>query len=127
MNDKSARFPKGTRIKDTAPERRAILDLLEEQGKPLQRKAIVERLARSAEPGDTVLVPAPAFPVHIYAAIIAGGLEVESYHPGPNPLNMLSHTLRTVFMSCFPQINQLQDFGPMRYKRVTEVSGQTAA
>jgi hypothetical protein len=44
MNDKSARFPKGTRIKDTAPERRAILDLLEEQGKPLQRKAIVERL-----------------------------------------------------------------------------------
>jgi alanine-synthesizing transaminase len=24
-------------------------------------------------PGDTVLVPAPAFPVHIYAAIIAGG------------------------------------------------------
>ncbi|GBC60111.1 aminotransferase [Desulfonema ishimotonii] len=24
-------------------------------------------------PGDTVLVPAPAFPIHIYAAIIAGG------------------------------------------------------
>lgn len=24
-------------------------------------------------PGDTVLVPAPAFPVHVYAAIIAGG------------------------------------------------------
>ena len=24
-------------------------------------------------PGDTILVPAPAFPVHIYAAIIAGG------------------------------------------------------
>ncbi|MGD9223235.1 MAG: aminotransferase class I/II-fold pyridoxal phosphate-dependent enzyme, partial [Desulfobacteraceae bacterium] len=24
-------------------------------------------------PGDTVLVPAPAFPIHVYAAIIAGG------------------------------------------------------
>ena len=24
-------------------------------------------------PGDTVLVPAPAFPIHIYATIIAGG------------------------------------------------------
>jgi hypothetical protein len=62
-----------------------------------------------------------------HAAIIAGGLEVESYHPGPNPLNMLSHTLRTVFMSCFPQIAHLQDFGPIRYKRVMEDSSQTAA
>jgi alanine-synthesizing transaminase len=23
-------------------------------------------------PGDTVLVPAPAFPIHVYAAVIAG-------------------------------------------------------
>lgn len=90
--------------------------------------------ARSFVDGVNVIEVAPPTPVRLFhvalrrhAAIIAGGLEVESYHPGPNPLNMLSHTLRIVFMSCFPQINQLQDFGPMRYKRVMEDSGQTAA
>ena len=44
MNDKSARFPKGTRIKDTAPERRAILDLLEEQGKPAEAALALREL-----------------------------------------------------------------------------------
>ena len=55
-------------------------------------------------PGDSVLVPAPAFPIHIYAAIIAGATVVrvpisppesflkrivnicESFHPGPKLL-----------------------------------------
>ena len=32
MNDKTARYPDGERIEGTAPERRAILDLLEDQG-----------------------------------------------------------------------------------------------
>ena len=55
MNDKSARSPKGGRIKGTAPERRAILDLLEEQGKPLQRKAIVERLGVDSDGSREIL------------------------------------------------------------------------
>ncbi len=55
-------------------------------------------------PGDSVLVPAPAFPIHIYAAVIAGANVVrvpisppesflerivnicESFHPGPRVL-----------------------------------------
>ncbi|MBF0467715.1 MAG: aminotransferase class I/II-fold pyridoxal phosphate-dependent enzyme [Desulfamplus sp.] len=55
-------------------------------------------------PGDSVLVPAPAFPIHIYAAVIAGATVVrvpisppesflnrivnicESFHPGPKVL-----------------------------------------
>jgi ribonuclease R len=55
MNDKPARSPKGGRIKGTAPERRAILDLLEEQGKPLQRKAIVERMGVVSEGSREIL------------------------------------------------------------------------
>jgi ribonuclease R len=39
----------------TAPDRRAILDLLEEQGRPLQRKQIVELLAVDDDTGREIL------------------------------------------------------------------------
>jgi len=55
MNDKKARYPDGGRIDDTAPERRAILDLLEDQGRPLQRKDLVERLGVDSEGGREIL------------------------------------------------------------------------
>lgn len=44
MNKKSAKPRQGQRIKADAPSRQDILDLLEDLGKPLQRKNIVERL-----------------------------------------------------------------------------------
>ena len=62
-----------------------------------------------------------------HKAINADGLDVESFHPGGQTLQLLSHTLRSVFMSCFPHINQLSDFGPMSYQRAPETDGQTAA
>lgn len=45
-------------------------------------------------PGDTVLVPAPAFPVHIYAAIIAGGSVLKI------PLDEESVFLKQLEMMC---------------------------
>lgn len=62
-----------------------------------------------------------------HKAINADGLDVESFHPGNQSLQLLSHTLRTVFMSCFPHIKQLSDFGPMSYQRTPETDDQTAA
>ena len=44
MNQKSKKPHKGQRIKASAPSRQDILDLLEDHGRPLQRKNIVERL-----------------------------------------------------------------------------------
>ena len=44
MNDKSKKSRQGKRINAKAPSRQDILDLLEDHGRPLQRKYIVERL-----------------------------------------------------------------------------------
>jgi len=44
MNDKSKKPGQGKRINAKAPSRQDILDLLEDHGRPLQRKYIVERL-----------------------------------------------------------------------------------
>jgi ribonuclease R len=44
MKDNSTDFPEGQRLEGTAPERRDILGLLEDQGRPLKRREIVERL-----------------------------------------------------------------------------------
>ena len=62
-----------------------------------------------------------------HRALIAGGLEVESFHPGAQPTQFMSQTLRDVYLSCFPHIEQLGEFGPMAYQRAPEENGQTAA
>jgi alanine-synthesizing transaminase len=45
-------------------------------------------------PGDTVLVPAPAFPIHVYAAIIAGGSVIQI------PLEGEETFVRRIAMMC---------------------------
>ncbi|MGD2128850.1 MAG: ribonuclease R [Lysobacterales bacterium] len=55
MNKKPEQFPEGQRIEAKAPERHEILALLEDQGKPLQRKEIVERLRVDSDGGREIL------------------------------------------------------------------------
>jgi len=55
MNKKPEQFPEGQRIEAKAPERHEILALLEDQGKPLQRKEIVERLRVESDGGREIL------------------------------------------------------------------------
>lgn len=66
-----------------------------------------------------VMPPTPIRLFHIglrrHSALIASGLEVESYHPGAAELRDLSTTLRDVFQSLFPHLDKLSDFGPMAY------------
>jgi len=53
-NDKTD-YPEGERLEGTAPERRAIIDLLEDHGRPLQRREIVERLGVASEVDREIL------------------------------------------------------------------------
>jgi hypothetical protein len=83
--------------------------------------------AREFVDGVNVIEVTPPTPVRLFhislrrhAAILAGGLEVETFHPGPQPLQNLSHTLRSVYMGLFPHINQISDFGPMVHPRAPE-------
>jgi ribonuclease R len=55
MNKDSNDFPKGERLEGTAPERRDILALLEDQGRPLKRKEIVERLRVTGDNSREIL------------------------------------------------------------------------
>ena len=68
--------------------------------------------------------PTPATLFHLglgkHVALIANGLQVESYHPGLNPVSHMSETLRTVFMSLFPHVDNLSGFGPMQFARAPE-------
>ncbi|WP_298839168.1 Hint domain-containing protein [uncultured Roseobacter sp.] len=82
--------------------------------------------ARAFVDGVNVIEMSPPTPVRLFhiglrghAAVVAAGLEVESYHPGRDPLQHMSQTLSDVFMSLFPHISALSDFGPMKFARLS--------
>ena len=84
--------------------------------------------------GVNVIEVTPPTPVQMFhlslerhSAVIAGGLEFETYHPGANPMRMLSHTLRSVFLSIFPHLSHISEFGPMTYDRAPDENDLTAA
>jgi ribonuclease R len=48
-------FDEAQRLEGTAPDRRTILDLLEDHGRPLQRRDIVERLGVDEDTSREIL------------------------------------------------------------------------
>ncbi len=71
-----------------------------------------------------VVPPTPVRLFHIcltrHAAINAGGIEMETFHPGANATREVSHTIRDRFLSLFPQIAHVSDFGPLAHPRAPE-------
>lgn len=57
-----------------------------------------------------------------HAVIRAGGLECETFHPGSNAMRSLSHGLRSVFLSMFPCIAHISEFGPLAHPRAPDPS-----
>lgn len=83
--------------------------------------------ARDFVDGVNVIDVMPPTPIRLFhlglrshAALIASGLEVESYHPGTAQLRDLSMTLRDVFLSLFPHLEKLSDFGQIAYTHAPE-------
>ena len=116
-------FGPGARVLQTPPDQRSVAE-----GRQMMTPA------HAFVDGVNVIEVMPPTPVRLFhlamqrhTALIAGGLEVESYHPGPQPLHLLSHTMRSVFMSLFPHLQQVQDFGAMHFTRAPENTNQTAA
>lgn len=77
--------------------------------------------------GMSVIEVQPVAPVRIYhlqterhAAILAGGVEVETYHPGPDFALSMSDEMMDVFMNFFPHLSDLPDFGRMFAARLSE-------
>lgn len=81
--------------------------------------------------GETVVSVTPPSPVRTYhlvlgrhAAFEAGGLMVESFHPGLRAAETLGPAQRPLFLSLFPHLSDLSGFGALCWPRV---SGETLA
>jgi hypothetical protein len=68
--------------------------------------------------------PTPTRMFHIclsrHAVINVDGIEMETYHPGASAPRDVSHALRDRFISLFPRMSQLSDFGPLAHPRAPE-------
>ncbi|KZY35206.1 hypothetical protein A3731_17740 [Roseovarius sp. HI0049] len=67
----------------------------------------------------------PPTPVTVYhlclrrhAIITAGGMEAESFHPGPGFERNMGPNMLSLFLSFFPHIKQARDFGPLAHERL---------
>lgn len=102
---------------------------------------LVRRIARLAAPGRSpeVLVPVAEFAdgVHVtlispvspvsafhlaldeHAAITVNGLQVESFHPGPDLHGILSGEFLRLWLSMFPHLRAPSDFGPLALPRLS--------
>lgn len=76
--------------------------------------------------GDRLLDISPVGSVQMYHLMTAqhttlkvGGIEVETYHPGKSAGNALGPNLRSLFMSLFPNVDRLEDFGQVRLTRTS--------
>jgi hypothetical protein len=76
--------------------------------------------------GDRFFRITPAGTVQLYhlmtrehTTIDLGGLSVETYHPGKSAGQTLAQSSRALFLSMFPNIDQLEDFGQTRITRTT--------
>ncbi|MCP1170154.1 Hint domain-containing protein [Limimaricola litoreus] len=50
--------------------------------------------------------------------LLANGVEIASYHPCPTRLARLAPEQRGLFLSCFPHLERIEDFGPPALPRV---------
>ena len=85
------------------------------------------------EDGQSVIRVAPASPVNTYhlafqdhQILRANGLEIESYHPGTDLMTRLGAEGMRLFLSFFPHITSLSDFGPLCAPRLSPEEYETA-
>ena len=81
--------------------------------------------------GVNVIEVVPPTPVRLFhfclerhAAISAGGIEMETFHPGAKATHSVSHSLRDRFLGMFPQIGHITDFGPLAHPRAPEAESE---
>ncbi|MEM0935547.1 MAG: Hint domain-containing protein [Pseudomonadota bacterium] len=82
--------------------------------------------ARGFIDGDQTIQLTPVSPVRVFhlafhgqQVIRANGMEVESYHPGPEPEAMIQPDMFEMFLGLFPHIEGTDGFGPMNIPRLT--------
>ena len=76
--------------------------------------------------GHNVIEVTPVSPTRVYhlacerhETILAGGLEVETYHPGPDAILSMSDEMMRQFMDFFPHLETIRDFGRLAAPRLS--------
>jgi hypothetical protein len=107
---------------------------------PAARRMDRDPLVRAALGTDKALVPlsaasdgmgvievTPVSPTKVYhlaceghETILAAGLEVETFHPGPEMPLSLPEEILQLFMSFFPHLRNIRDFGRLNAARLSE-------
>jgi hypothetical protein len=71
-----------------------------------------------------VTPPTPVRLFHIclsrHAAVDVGGMMMETFHPGMSATRDVSHAQRDMFLSMFPHVSHITDFGPLAHPRAPE-------
>jgi len=77
--------------------------------------------------GHSVVEVTPVSPTRVYhlvceehETILAAGLEVETFHPGPETPISLPEEMLAIFMRFFPHLDHIRDFGRLHTPRVTQ-------
>ncbi len=69
-----------------------------------------------------VMPPSPVQVYHIalkrYAVICANGMGIETYHPGQQATAQTNAQMLELYLSFFPHITRVSDFGPLAYPRI---------
>lgn len=52
-----------------------------------------------------------------HAAVDVGGMMMETFHPGMSATREVSHAQRDLFLSMFPHVSHVTDFGPLAHPR----------
>ncbi len=105
---------------------RARLLLRDARCRPFAHSDTAFAPARAFVDGISVIEVRPAAPVtmfHIalrrHGTLRAAGLEVEAFHPGPARAELTDPQLAGYYLSLFPHITTLGDFGPMIHPRLS--------
>jgi hypothetical protein len=76
--------------------------------------------------GVTIFEVTPVTPVKTFHlcfdkhhTLVANGILLESFHPGRTSDLALSIEMQQLYLSLFPQIKRIEDFGPMKYPRLS--------
>ncbi|SMX39156.1 hypothetical protein MAA8898_01908 [Maliponia aquimaris] len=91
----------------------------------LGKDGVLSRVCDYAD-GDRFLEVSPMGTVQLFHLMVRrhttlriGGIELESYHPGNTAGQALGNNMRALFLSMFPNLTDLDDFGQVSMTRTT--------
>lgn len=119
-------FGMGRPIPDLVLGPRARLLMRDSRCRVLVGAELAYAPARGFVDGISVIEVRPLAAVTMYhlalrrhATLRAAGLEVEAYHPGSHRSDFADAQMAGIFLSLFPHLNSLAEFGPLAHPRIS--------